>query len=312
MKRALLAAWLLAGASSPAAALFSSEDRGTAGAPFLQLGYGARAAGLGGAYTAIGAEPESMLWNPASLRSIESTVALSQSYSPYLDELNFGAGALALRRPGYSAGLAFQYVSYGSVVETDDAGTEVGTFHPNDLAVSASVARTIGEAEAGVSGKFIRSALLTSAETWALDAGLLLPKAAGGRLRPAAAVQNIGPGLKFRRESAPLPLTIRAGAGFQWDERWLTSADAVFPKDNAPHLAAGAEYRFALGADAALLGRLGLNSRTIADSVGFGGISLGVGAHSGSFRMDYALTPMGLLGLGHQWSLSYYFGPLGR
>lgn len=311
MTRALIAALLLA-LPARSWALFSAEDRGSSGGQFLQLGYGARAAGLAGAYTAVAEEPEAMLWNPAALRSIRAPFALSQSYSPSVDDINYGAGMIAIRRASYSVGFGFQYLSYGSVTETDDAGNEVGSFTPNDLAVSAALARSVGAAEMGANLKFIRSQLLTSAETWAVDAGVLLPRAAGDRLRPALAVQNVGPGLKYRAETAPLPMTFRAGAGFQWDERWLSSVDAVFPRDNSPHLAVGGEYRYPLSGDSALVGRLGINSRAAADSIGFGGISLGLGAHAGSFRMDYALVPLGLLGLGHQWSLHYYFGPLTR
>ena len=41
---------------------------GTTAAPFLEIGAGARAVAMGGAFTAIADDPMSLYWNPAALK----------------------------------------------------------------------------------------------------------------------------------------------------------------------------------------------------------------------------------------------------
>jgi len=46
---------------------FSADAKGTTGAAFLTMGMGARAVGMGGAYSAVAADASAVSWNPAGL-----------------------------------------------------------------------------------------------------------------------------------------------------------------------------------------------------------------------------------------------------
>lgn len=292
-------------------ALFSSDDRGTTSAQFLKLNWGARPAALGEAYSSLGDEAGVIFWNPAALRQIPAHFSLSSDYSPYLDTIQFGSGAFALKRSSDSLGFAFQYLSYGAVDQTDVTGTSIGSFTPEDMAVQGAYARTIdldgNSIDVGTNIKYIRSSLTTSAQTWAADFGLLFPKVLQGRLRNSLVVQNVGPGLKYRQTTNALPVRTRVGSAYYHNENWVWTGDAVFPSDNKPYVGLGGEARYPISPVSSFFGRIGINSRNMSEVPGFSGLSLGVGFAHQRFGVDYAFVPMGQLGMAHQWSFHFNF-----
>jgi len=64
-----------------------------------------------------------------------------------------------------------------------------------------------------------------------------------------------------------------------------------------------------MGKNWSLAGRGGFNSLTVKDVGGFTGVSFGIGFDFKSFAFDYALLPMGDLGLTHRISISFMFEP---
>jgi hypothetical protein len=162
---------------------------------------------------------------------------------------------------------------------------------------------------AGISGKYVRSEIITSAATLTSDLGLLSsPCHLGGMdLRLSFVAQNLGGRLKFYEEAAPLPLNIKLGGALAVTENWLTALDVNFPKDNRPYVVAGAEYRLNYDADLGFAGRAGFNSRTIGDINGLNGLSLGAGVNFKRFRLDYACLPVGSIGVTHTISVTFGF-----
>jgi hypothetical protein len=155
--------------------------------------------------------------------------------------------------------------------------------------------------------KYIRSVLLHSAQTSAVDFGAMSPEYLDRRLRLAVAVLNLGGTLKYQDTAENLPLTIKAGGAYHITSRWLASLDLASPRDDQPYVAVGTEYRLPVQGEWGFAGRLGYDSQTMGDVTGMTGLSLGVGLGSRSLAFDYAFIPYGGLGITNRFSVSAKF-----
>jgi hypothetical protein len=309
MKRAavFLGGWL---ALSPAfAGSFSSSAAGSASANVLRMPAGARAAALGQAYsTADGAD--SYFWNPAGLVGAPRSAFLSHTAGLDGAFVDFASFAFAPnpKKKGAKTSWAVGavYGSAGAVDRMDADGNNRGRYTPNDLAAGVSWARPVGAVNAGITVKLIRSTLLDSAQTGALDAGVQWR--AGDRWRLAAVLSNLGGKLKYDAVGENLPTTFRGGLSWKSSKGFLAAADAVFPRDNAPALSAGVESPAAFTDGLSLVWRAGYYSRAAGDFQGFSGYSLGFGFRGkSSFGFDYAFLPFGIAGAVHTVSLRTQF-----
>ena len=303
-------------AASPARALFRSSDAGTSTAQFLKLGAGARAAGMGEAYSAVADEATALYWNPGALARVRATSLVAQ-HSALLggssyDYLGF---AQKLDRRGVF-GLGLQSLSVPAIQETDSAGFATGgSIKPRDMAVSAGYAHPslplLEDYSFGFSAKYISSKVVRSASAFAVDIGLLSPNYGvwgETKTRLALVCQNLGSAMKFSQDKEPLPLNLKFGAAFEPYPQWTIALDANLPGDNRPYAALGAEIRTKAHKDFGYAGRVGFNSRTVPDVPGFSAVSFGVGFRYRRFQVDYAFHPLGALGNDHQASFSLEFG----
>jgi len=85
---------------------------------------------------------------------------------------------------------------------------------------------------------------------------------------------------------------------------WLAGLDLALPRDNNPVVALGTECLAPIAGPWRLAGRAGFNSRTSGDVDGVTGLSFGFGLGYQKMTVDYALAPMGNLGLTQRISLS--------
>ncbi|HPG31034.1 MAG TPA: hypothetical protein PLQ81_09645, partial [bacterium] len=67
---------------------FGSKDVGTTGAAFLKLGYGARPAGMGEAFSAVSGDINSLYYNPAGLYDV-SNKTISFMHLNWLLDINY-------------------------------------------------------------------------------------------------------------------------------------------------------------------------------------------------------------------------------
>ena len=296
---------------------FGSPAIGSTTAGFLKLGAGARAVSMGEAYSAVADEASGLYWNPATLTRLEGQ-SITLMHAAYIDSSLFDYAGYGISLRNYGAfGLGVQYFNAGRITQTDTTGTEIGNFTPNDLAVSLGYAYQSKDSELpivldgvsmGLAVKFIHSQILTSAQTFTADFGILSPLYADDRLRLAFVIANMGGRIKFEQDSENLPLLIKLGSAYQIRKRWLASLDIGAPRDNNPFVGVGTEYLIPVLDTWSLAGRLGLNSRTIGDVNGLTGISFGLGFILPKFSIDYTFLPFGDLGLTHRISISLKWG----
>lgn len=307
MRVLLLAAALL----GPPAVVGAAES---SAAQFLNLGFGARALGMGEAYTAVADDISSVYYNPAGLAGGAAGGEVSFSHAWHLQDTAVSQLAY-MRRPW---AFSVTYFSAGDLEGRDALGNPTGNFSARDVAAQVSRGLKLGPLRAGLSGKVISQRIKSSGATSvAADLGLLYrPPGAGYSL--GAALTNFGTRVKFEEESYPLPLKFKAGAAAELARgRLLLALDGEFPNDAPAAARLGAEYR---GVEGMAL-RLGYRtcSKAQRDAVlaaDYGGVTglssaygffAGVGFAYSGFTLDYALLPYGDLGSAHRFSLGLKF-----
>ena len=278
-------------------------EAGTSGFLFLRLGNGARAAGMGEAFTAVANDATSIYYNPAGMANVEG-IELNVSHTEWLQDIRFEQVSMANEMLGGAVGLSFTGVYYGSMDRYPDYPALVpdGTFAPYDLSIAGGYAMDVlPNLSAGVTAKFIYEKIdFESATGWAIDAGILHRSRIKG-LTLAASVLNFGPQAKFVEEKFYPPFQIRGGASYRYDADWLrgnaiVATDAVFPNDGDAKLHMGMEYNYR----ALLSVRAGYKANYYTQ-----GATFGFGVNYRSLRFDYAFMPMqNELGDSHRFSIN--------
>ena len=287
---------------------------GTAAAQFLNLGFGARALGMGEAYTAVAQGPSCAYYNPAGLASGDAGKRLDLAYAAHLEGTSVSQ-AVFMRRP-YAAALT--YFSAGELEGRDVYANPTGNFTARDVAAQLSRGFSLGRLEAGVSGKVISQTIKSSGATsLAADLGLLY-RFRGTPYSLGAALLNFGTRVRFEDDSFPLPLKLKAGAAADFAApRLLLALDAEFPNDGPAALMAGAEYKglegiaLRLGYKTAAPGQrdaiLGRGYGGVSGVDGMYGFFAGAGFEYSGFAFDYAMLPYGDLGTAHRFSVGMKF-----
>ncbi len=283
------------------------SNAGTNGAAFLELGVGARAAGMGEANTAWADDVYGIYFNPAGIaRARRPQVGLL--YNHLFQDINYSfIGGVYPLRDGGTLGATLLYVDFGSVdrttIASGVANRVIGTATASDLAFSLTYARALMRyLDVGVTAKIINERLdRFEATAGAVDVGLKWHWPLEG-LTMGLSVANIGTRLQFVREEEELPITVRLGGAWRSSTgRFGIATDAVWVKNQDVEIKAGGELwvlpeRFAL--------RVGANS---ANDVGTG-LTAGAGFRWEDLALDYAYEPAGAAGSENQVSLTWDFG----
>jgi len=277
---------------------------GTGAAAFLKLPVDARSAGMGEAVAAGPRGAMALFQNPAGLA--ENTVPeIAFSHALLMEDISYEVMCLAVPLHGNSViGVGAQYLRYGSFASLDNNGVPAGSLSPRDSAFVLGYGLKLDEdVMVGGAVKSISSKISGTASGAAMDLGLLIT---GDEVSAGITAQNMGKGLKFDKESSPLPVNVKLGVMIPYQEKWHWAADFNFPKDGPAWLAAGAEYAFVLKA-ATLFGRAGYNTAAV-DTKSVNGISAGFGFVRKGLTVDYAFRTMGVLGSTHHLGFTYRLG----
>ena len=280
----------------------AATNEGTTGADFLNLIPGARAEGMSGAYTAVGNDGESLFANPAGILELVNP-QIYVSHLAWWEDVGYDSfwGVQPLGELG-TAGWMASYLHLPSFNSTEDPSLSESAWN---LAIGGGFARAFGRHfSAGAAVRYL-GAQLGGKNSWGVtvDAGVKYFMQ-NDRLILAADIRNAGFQTAFETTSDALPLTACLGLGWQFwnDESIQAKADAEvsLPEGGRPAGAFGIESWFwnylAL--------RAGVNNRSDMGDW----LSLGAGVHWQQFHVDYALKPVGLLGMVHHLSAGYDFG----
>jgi len=283
----------------------TAGEPGSSGFVFLRLGNGARASGMGEAFTAVSDDATGMYFNPAGLADVRE-VQLNASHSEWFVDTRFEQASVAFEFMNGTVGCHFTGFYYGELERRRNYPTTVpdGTFTPYSLAASVGYGMDLlPDLSVGMSTKLIYEKIdFESATGFAVDIGAKHRSRIRG-VTFAASVLNIGPKAKFVEEEFYPPLQIRMGASYETTERWLGgdlifSGDFVIQNDTDEKVLFGMEYTYRriLSVRGGYKG--GYDSQ---------GPTMGIGIFYNRLRFDYAYMPMDYdLGNVHRFSINVF------
>ncbi len=311
----LLPLWLVA---LPRAAYAQPGD--LSGFGFLRLEPSARAAALGGSFSAVyGDDVNALFYNPALLNETMAG-SLSLSYLNHLSDLNAGFAAYSRHYEGLASfGAGLRFLSWGRIEGADEEGNRTGTFTASDVALTLGAARAQGDRlRYGANVHLVYSSVESfRASALAADLGMLyqIPEQT---LTLSASVNNLGVTLNsLGRTKDDLPLDVRVGltkrlryiplllslTGYNLHDIGDEPDGGTALGNVFQHLALGGEFQFSQAFNV----RFGYNHRRHQalkqDSrLDPAGVGLGFGLQITRFRLDYAFNSWSFGGL-HQFTV---------
>jgi hypothetical protein len=271
---------------------------GVSGGDILKARMGARPVALGEAYTALGDDLASLLYNPAGIASLPGP-SVSFSHFNAIAQITYENFAYA--HPLFFGTLGLDFV----LRNQPDINNPLATDNPvsvYDLVLGLSYAQktsyfldnlpeTLRKSTFGLNVKWVRSHLARyDADSVAVDVGTRTDL--GDDIILGIAVLNLGPPLRFIQASDPLPASINAG---------LSRKTELF---SGNILNAAADFEYGLYSDSRL--HFGLEDwlgKGLALRVGYmleqanntGGLTAGLSLHLDQetliFGLDYAFRP---------------------
>ncbi|MHB2026481.1 MAG: PorV/PorQ family protein [Elusimicrobiota bacterium] len=313
--------------------LWAQYNPGVTAESVLQIPLGARALGMGGAFTAVADDPEALYYNPAGISQLNSQQIEGSFYS--------GLAGNTLQNIAYAGPLPFSglsesgYASFGAnLVYSQDGTIQVNRTNPDgsfqssnslnagsDMIAGLSYAESVGQFSfsssndgsarhemnnfVGISGKYIRSTLVQqyTAQTFTGDIGYLGVIPDWG-LRFGLSALNIGGSLKYIAASDPLPTTLRAGTAYtlaagRWAKLLLAGDGEWLTHERQWYANTGFECTIPMG----FAFRAGYQIHQ--DALG---LTLGFGINWENFSLDYAWAMSGPLNNLQYATLGYRFG----
>lgn len=319
--------------------LFSQTKVGSTAAPFLNIGIGPRAIGMGGGFAATANDVTALYWNPAGISRTEYNEAMF-AHTKWFADITFNWAGAKLNLGDYGAvGLSVTYLDYGKM-EVTTLREQDGTgefFTAKDMSIGLSYAYNLTDRfSIGGSVKYINQSIWnTSADALAFDIGTLFYSEIFD-MRIAATISNFGTDMRLtgkdllvlydvdptiygnndqilanlRTDGYPLPLLFRVGVAMDVlnspMHRMTLGVDALHPNDNAESLNIGGEYVF----NNFISLRAGYKNLFLKNSQE--GLTLGIGikydfSQGYGFSFDYAYQDFGILKNTQHLSISVRF-----
>jgi len=175
---------------------------GTSAAAFLEIGVGARAMAMGGAYGAVANDATALYWNPAGIAWV-SSMQCELMRNEWLVGTHFNFAGLVVPVPAWRSTFGFSYsaLEYGEeevrTVERPEGTGEFFTGRDVAVALSYGIAFT-DRFSFGISGKYIVQRIWSeTGSAGAVDVGVFYNTMVKG-LRLGACVSNFGTKIELR------------------------------------------------------------------------------------------------------------------
>ncbi len=280
-------------------------------AQFLEVGVGARAVSMGGAFTALADDPEALAWNPAGLASARRE--LSATHADLTGGARYEFLGIAQPTRFGTLGAAGGYLMHGSLDGRDASGKPTGSFSAADSVVTLGLGAKAGGLRLGGALKSVESRIAGySASGYAADFGAQteLGLRGPGVASVGAALQNVGPGMRFLDQTEPLPLTAALGFAYRLPLGVTLAADfKERVHGRSSEIDVGTEY--ALFSSFSLRAGYASSRATPAapgtSAAPLSGLGAGFGVRSHGYSLDYSMSPFGALGNVQRFSLGARF-----
>ena len=281
---------------------------GTTAGTFLEIGVGASANSMGGAFVSVANDASTIYWNVAGIANlVQNEVDFAHTEWLAQTKLDYAALALPLGEFG-TLGFSFTSLSMPDMkVRTVELPEGTGEyFSAGDIAVGISYARKLTDRfSVGFTAKYIQESIWHMSSTaFAIDAGTIFRTDLFGGMVIGASISNFGSSMKLQgidtrtygsvdpaqlgtNDQIPysidltswsLPLLFRIGVStnaIKTDNyRWTIAVDALHPNDNYESMNVGTEFAF----EDFLFLRAGYQSLFLTDAEG--GLTFGMGLSS--------------------------------
>jgi hypothetical protein len=300
---------------------------GTSAAAFLEIGVGARATAMGGAYASIATDVSALYWNPAGI-SWTPNMKAEFTHSEWLAETSFDYVGIVVPVPRLSSaiGLSFCTLNYGEqLVRTVDRPEGTGeVYGARDFAIGLTYALSLTDRFSfGLTSKYIQQRIWSeSGSAFAVDVGVFYNTMLKG-LRLGACMSNFGSEIQlggrnlrtikdpdetltnydrvpvdYTTSAYPLPLLFRFGISYEMTfgkyNDFIISTDVLHPNNRTESICFGMEYAFAdmfyfRGGYQNLFERDTINGLTFG-----GGVAYSIRGNM-KFNVDYSWSDWGVL-----------------
>lgn len=258
--------------------VLNAQTVGTTAGQFLKIGAGARAVGMGGAYTGLSNDIYAVYYNPAGIANTDGNALVSFNHANWLADISYDFAAAAVKIPD----MGVLFVDLTSLGVPQD---KVRTFaypdgngeywNASSLAVGVGFARELTDRfSIGFQAKYIRESIWNeSASGFAIDVGTYYITPFND-LKIGASISNFGSKMQlsgrdiqfnsdpnndinsgpnnilsqYSMDSFDLPLTFRIGLSMDiLKSRYIRltgDIDANHPNDNTEYLNNGLELAY--------------------------------------------------------------------
>lgn len=304
---------------------------GTVVGQFMEIGMGARGAGMGEAYTTNAAGAEAVFWNPAGLVD-GGNRQLFVTQTQWPADMAFGGAAFSMQIGNlgtFALSSVYLMTDDMEITTLDDPNGTGEYFSLSNYTVGLSYGRYLTDrVSVGITGKLVREEYLDhSYSTWSLDLGSIYRTSFHG-MKLGMSIMHFGPEVKFSGtyidysdqksylpdpqvpkefENYSLPVMFRFGSSInlmeKTEHRLTAAGDMIHPNNNLEQYNVGLEYAFRE------MVTLRGGYKLTADE---GGLTVGAGLKMNlmdwtNLCIDYAYSDLGVLTDSHRFSLGISF-----
>lgn len=277
-----------------------AEASSTSGALVLKQAVGARAQGMGEAFTAVADDAASLYWNAGAM-SFNPGTRITAAYLQGLAGSTYGQMMFTqnLNQWG-SFGLGMILLQAGEIILDEPDGSERKVASQTDIIAQAGYAiKIMDKLGVGVGLKIFDSTLAEEASATAFGADFGIFLAVNENAALGMSIQNVGTEIKYKEEGDPMPLVARAGGSYKITmgqaHEGLLALDLVKENDEDFTAHLGAEYWYAN----IIALRLGYKAGYDLES-----LTTGFGVRWQMMQIDYAFGMLSELDHTHKVSLS--------